>query len=53
MARLRVGFAKNGEPLGVAFDVCDGETPLLAVVAGRNFEVRLVSAECVPLEEWG
>eukprot|EP00435_Cladocopium_sp_Y103_P066648 s56_g28.t4 len=51
--RLRIGFAKNSEPLGVAFDVEDGEErePMLGVVAGKNFKVQLVSAECMPLEE--
>lgn len=50
--RLRIGFAKNSEPLGVAFDVEDREEEaLLGVVAGKNFKVQLVSAECMPLEE--
>ena len=37
--------------MGVAFDVSDAETAVLGVVSGRNFEVRLISAECMPLED--
>lgn len=52
--RLRIGFAKNSEPLGVAFDVVDdlGTGTLLAgVVCGRGYKVRLISAEAMPLDE--
>ncbi|CAK9056727.1 unnamed protein product [Durusdinium trenchii] len=51
--RLRIGFAHNSEPLGVAFDVRDQwpEQSLTAVVSGKNFKVQLISAEAMPLEE--
>ncbi|CAE8616797.1 unnamed protein product, partial [Polarella glacialis] len=44
--RLRIGFAKNNEPLGVAFDAEDVWTgPLAGVVCGKGFKVQIVSAE--------
>eukprot|EP00913_Durusdinium_trenchii_P013241 g12428.t1 len=51
--RLRIGFAHNSEPLGVAFDVRDQwpEQSLTAVVSGKNFKVQLISAEAMPLED--
>ncbi|CAJ1423301.1 unnamed protein product [Effrenium voratum] len=51
--RLRIGFAKNAEPLGVAYEVKDADRTqgIRGVVAGKNFKVRLVSAERMPLEE--
>mmetsp|Transcript_44179 Transcript_44179/g.127805 ORF Transcript_44179/g.127805 Transcript_44179/m.127805 type:complete len:846 (+) Transcript_44179:226-2763(+) len=52
--RLRIGFAKNSEPLGVAFDVEDqlgADSGLWGAVCGKGFKVRLTSAECMPLEE--
>lgn len=50
---MRIGFAKNNEALGVAFDVEDTlrEKNLVAAVCGKSFSVRLISAECVPLDE--
>mmetsp|Transcript_122291 Transcript_122291/g.237842 ORF Transcript_122291/g.237842 Transcript_122291/m.237842 type:complete len:856 (+) Transcript_122291:73-2640(+) len=52
--RLRIGFAKNSKPLGIAFDVVDNlgtGTSLAGVVCGRGFKARLISAEAMPLEE--
>jgi len=52
--RLRIGFAKNSKPLGIAFDVPDdlgAGTALAGVVCGRGFKVRLISAEAMPLHE--
>lgn len=52
--RLRIGFAKNNEALGVAFDVADdlGKGPgLSAVVCGKGFKVKIVSAESMRLED--
>jgi len=52
--RLRIGFAKNSEPLGVAFDMPDKMDPgpgLVAAVCGKGFKARLVSAESMPLED--
>eukprot|EP00434_Breviolum_minutum_P035510 symbB.v1.2.031436.t1/scaffold3647.1/size52730/2 len=49
--RLRIGFGKNSEPLGVAFDLTDGGQTLLGVACGKHFKVQLLSAESMPLEE--
>lgn len=52
--RLRIGFAKNNEPLGVAFDTTDMLGPqegLFGAVCGKGFKVRLISAESMPLDE--
>eukprot|EP00439_Symbiodinium_sp_Y106_P078163 s204_g16.t5 len=52
---LRIGFAKNAEPLGVAFEVKDTfgeESGLVGAVSSKGgFKVRIVSAESMPLEE--
>ncbi|CAE7614995.1 ddx1 [Symbiodinium sp. KB8] len=52
---LRIGFAKNAEPLGVAFEVKDtfgDESGLVGAVSSKGgFKVRIVSAESMPLEE--
>lgn len=52
--RLKIGYAKNQEPLGLAFDVPDELKPtsgIVGVVCGKSFKARLLFAECVPLDE--
>jgi len=56
--RVRVGFARNGEALGVAFDLSEEEVfgvsadkAFCAALCGKGFKVRIVSAECMPLDE--
>lgn len=51
---LRIGFAKNNEPLGVAFEVVDPVSALdglVGAVSGKAFKVRLLSAESMPLQD--
>ena len=52
--KVRIGFAKNYEPLGVAYDMDDdlGDSPLVGIVCGKgSFKARLISAECVPIAD--
>jgi len=52
--RVRIGFAKNSEPLGMAFDLDDtlGDSDLVGALCGKGaFKARIVSAESMPLEE--
>eukprot|EP00927_Polykrikos_kofoidii_P040626 TRINITY_DN34688_c0_g2_i1.p1 TRINITY_DN34688_c0_g2~~TRINITY_DN34688_c0_g2_i1.p1 ORF type:complete len:934 (-),score=164.30 TRINITY_DN34688_c0_g2_i1:132-2846(-) len=51
---LRIGFAKNDNPLGVAYDIpdsLDANVGLSGVVCGKGFQARLVSAESMPIDE--
>eukprot|EP00929_Paragymnodinium_shiwhaense_P025797 TRINITY_DN15520_c0_g1_i1.p1 TRINITY_DN15520_c0_g1~~TRINITY_DN15520_c0_g1_i1.p1 ORF type:complete len:954 (-),score=336.66 TRINITY_DN15520_c0_g1_i1:433-3294(-) len=51
--RLRIGYGKNDEPLGVAFDVEDalGDNGLVGAICGKNFKVRLLMTEHMSLDE--
>eukprot|EP00928_Gymnodinium_smaydae_P010780 TRINITY_DN14062_c0_g2_i1.p1 TRINITY_DN14062_c0_g2~~TRINITY_DN14062_c0_g2_i1.p1 ORF type:complete len:890 (-),score=172.68 TRINITY_DN14062_c0_g2_i1:114-2783(-) len=51
--RLRIGFAKNDEALGIAFEVEDtfGDEAVFGVVCGKGLKCRLLSAEKLPLSE--
>ncbi|CAK0792098.1 unnamed protein product, partial [Prorocentrum cordatum] len=50
---VRLGFALNSEPLGIAYEAPDelGDDALAGAVCGQGFKVRLLSAECMPLED--